>query len=223
MHKYERGFEVNIIPHVNENKEIVDMIHNYGKGKEDKNDANQKDNQEMTFDTTVAKKKNIALEKAPQLSEKSITDVLRSEIASNRIARLIGLVAHLAYWSVFGQYNRLPLDMYHRKQLFISIAKIQAELESKYAGKRIFMTFYMPMIVLAIRMEIEVIFKNSYPEFFSEDTQEKIAMKLINDLITQLIDPNIFYSRFSFFESGRDAIDLKYAVSNPAIFNFHIE
>lgn len=46
------------------------------------------------------------------------------------------------------------------------------------------MTFYMPMIVLAIRMEIEVIFKNSYPEFFGEDTQELIAMKLINDLIT---------------------------------------
>ena len=56
----------------------------------------------MTFDTTVSKKKNLALEKAPQLSEKSITDVLRSEIASIRIARLIGLVAHLAYWSVFG-------------------------------------------------------------------------------------------------------------------------
>ena len=35
-------------------------------------------------------------------------------------------------------------------------------------------------------------------------------MKLINDLITQLIDPNIFYSRFSFFESGRDAIAIKY-------------
>ena len=42
----------------------------------------------------------------------------------------------------------------------------------------------MPMIVLAIRIEIEVIFKNSYPLFFSDDTQEKIAMKLINDLIT---------------------------------------
>ena len=44
MHKYERGFEVNIIPHMNENKDIVDNIHNYGKGNEDKNDANQKDN-----------------------------------------------------------------------------------------------------------------------------------------------------------------------------------
>ena len=78
------------------------------------------------------------------------------------------------------------------------------------------MTFYMPMIVLAIRMEVEVIFKNSYPEFFAEDTQEKIAMKLINDLITQLIDPNIFYSRFSFFESGREAINIKYGVSSQA-------
>jgi len=34
-------------------------------------------------------------------------------------------------------------------------------------------------------------------------------MKLINDLITQLIDPNLYYSRFSFFESGREAINIK--------------
>jgi len=63
----------------------------------------------------MGKKTNLALEKAPQLTEKSITDVLRHEIAHVRTARLIGLVAHLAYWSVFGQFNRLPLDMYHRK------------------------------------------------------------------------------------------------------------
>ena len=74
----------------------------------------------------------------------------------------------------------------------------------------------MPMILLAIRMETEVIFKNSYPEFFSDDTQEKIACKLINDMITQLMDPNIFYSRFSFFESGRDAINIKYTMAKSA-------
>lgn len=74
----------------------------------------------------------------------------------------------------------------------------------------------MPMIVLAIRIEAEVIFKNAYPNFFEEETQEKIAMKLINDLITQLIDPNIFYSRFSFFESGRDAINIKYHKARSA-------
>lgn len=68
----------------------------------------------------------------------------------------------------------------------------------------------MPMLVLAIRIEVELIFKNSYPHFYTVDLHEKISMKLINDFITQLIDPNIFYSRFSFFESGRDAINIKY-------------
>ena len=106
--------------------------------------------------------------------------------------------------------------MYHRKQLFISIAQITTYLEKKYSGKRLFQTFYMPMIVLAIRIEVEVIFKNSYPLFFADDTQEKIAMKLINDLITTLIDPNIFFSRFSFFESGREAITKKYLKARSA-------
>jgi len=38
-------------------------------------------------------------------------------------------------------------------------------------------------------------------------------MKLINDVITQLVDPNIYFSRFSFFESGREAINIKYEKS----------
>jgi hypothetical protein len=42
-------------------------------------------------------------------------------------------------------------------------------LESKYAGKRVFVAFIMPMIVLAIRMEIDLIFKNSYKVFFSKE------------------------------------------------------
>jgi len=61
------------------------------------------------------------------------------------------------------------------------------------------------MIVLAMRIEIELIYKNSYPQFFSEPTQATLAIKLINDQITELIDPNLFISRFSFYESGRDA------------------
>ena len=65
------------------------------------------------------------------------------------------------------------------------------------------------MIVLAIRINIERIFKNSYRIFFSQPTHEKIAMKLINDVITELIDSNKYYSRFAFLASGREAIKLK--------------
>ena len=37
-------------------------------------------------------------------------------------------------------------------------------------------------------------------------------MKLINDVITHMLDPNLYYSRFSFLESGMDAINLKQEV-----------
>ena len=34
-------------------------------------------------------------------------------------------------------------------------------------------------------------------------------MRLINGVITEIFDPNIFYSRLSFLESGKDALDIK--------------
>jgi hypothetical protein len=37
-------------------------------------------------------------------------------------------------------------------------------------------------------------------------------VKLINDVITNMLDPNLYYSRFSFLESGMDAINLKQEV-----------
>lgn len=39
-------------------------------------------------------------------------------------------------------------------------------------------------------------------------------MKLMNDVITHLLDPNLYYSRFSFLESGMEAINIKYEVSS---------
>ena len=120
------------------------------------------------------------------------------------------------------------MDAYHVKQIFIRITRIQQNFQTKMkknkkndkdknqeAGKRAaaFVSFTMPMIVLAVRFEVEHIFKTTYPVFFSKEIHEKIAMKYINDVITYLIDPNIYYSRLSFFESGRQAIDIKYNVS----------
>ena len=119
----------------------------------------------------------------PNLSNEDIEEA-QNEIIKESTAKLIGLIAHLTYWSVFGHLNPLPLDKYHMKQLFIQIAQIQQSYESHYSGKRVFVTFIMPMIVLAIRREIEVIYKNKYRIFFSKERHEKIAFKLINDVIT---------------------------------------
>ena len=47
----------------------------------------------------------------------------------------------------------------------------------KYHGKRVFSIFIMPMIILAIRIEIELIFKNAYAEFFSKKHHEKVRFR----------------------------------------------
>jgi hypothetical protein len=47
--------------------------------------------------------------------------VLARSAMGAKIARMIGLIAHLVYWNVFGHLNSLPLDTYHKKLLFIQI------------------------------------------------------------------------------------------------------
>ena len=42
---------------------------------------------------------------------------------------------------------------------------------------------------------------------------EEKVMRLVNGVITELIDPKIYYSRFSFLESGKEAIDRKFVIS----------
>jgi hypothetical protein len=108
------------------------------------------------------------------------------------------------------------------------------------------------MILLAIRVEMEVILKMNYGKFLelrkierpierptkkkgeetkeesaeTEDTEEMeiiidpidkknyieregLCMRLVNGVITELLDNNIYYSRFSFLESGKEALDIK--------------
>jgi len=71
----------------------------------------------------------------------------------------------------------------------------------------------MPMILLAIRVEMEVMLKSSYPIFLGIKDNEVETMRLVNGVITQLLDPNVFYSRFSFLESGKDALDIKMKIN----------
>lgn len=67
----------------------------------------------------------------------------------------------------------------------------------------------MPLLLLTARLEVESIYKNTYPAIFSEPETEDSAMMLINCLITEVIDPKLYYSRFSFLESGKEAVDIK--------------
>lgn len=88
----------------------------------------------------------------------------------------------------------------------------------------------MPMLLLTVRLEIDVIFQTTYPKFYqnlgpsgakvqSGGTEKKgkekdpyyvrRAKRLINGVLSDLLDPNLVFSRMSFLESGKEAIDIK--------------
>jgi hypothetical protein len=92
-----------------------------------------------------------------------------------------------------------------------------SSLEIKYDKKRVFATFVMPMIMLAIRVEVEIIFKTNYPMFMEREENEMMMSRLINGAITEILDPKIYFSRFSFLESGKEAIDLKYKLNKHSV------
>lgn len=87
------------------------------------------------------------------------------------------------------------------------------------------------MLVMIIRFITELVFKLNYSQFFSnkspqgnsdyaevtkEDGYEPRhvvrAFQLMNGFISEVLDPNLCYSRLSFLESGKDAIDLKESI-----------
>ena len=84
---------------------------------------------------------------------------------------------------------------------------------ARYKGRRIFAIFIMPMVLLAIRHEVESIFRDAYPLFFKYPDQETSLLRCLNGVITYILDPNLYYSRFSFLESDRHAIRLKTAMN----------
>lgn len=107
MYKYAKEFPTTVIPHITDNEEINDIIHNYKKNTNSKVDPSKpKPPLGLNILQNQNKQKNnLALETTkPNLLEEDITKALK-EIQSEKLARMIGLVCHLVYWSVFGHIN----------------------------------------------------------------------------------------------------------------------
>ena len=117
------------------------------------------------------------------IDESNIVQVFQ-EIQSDRFAKLVGQCCHFCYWCIFGQYNSIPLDSYYLKQLFISmlqcISAIEASFMKTMKMKQVFANFTMPMLILALRIETDIVFKNNYKLFLQEqvENQSQINQKL---------------------------------------------
>lgn len=113
------------------------------------------------------------------------------------------------YWSIFANFNELPIDSYHKTLIFLTIQKVFSEITDQYKNSKTYTTLFMPMIILSIRIVVDTIYHSQYPLVFNDPTASTIVMDNITLLITKLMDPNVLYSRFSYFESEDYAIRLK--------------
>ena len=44
-----------------------------------------------------------------------------NQLKSDSVAKLVGIMAHFVYWSVFGGFNQLPIDAYHMEKMLKTI------------------------------------------------------------------------------------------------------
>ena len=139
------------------------------------------------------KKTNKSFSKGLQEKEHIFRDVFLKEvdiensfnlIKSKRMAKFIGLFAHLSYWLVFGHVNPIELDLISKKQIFVQLYEILMEFNAKAKvnslifiinvmflkkSQKIWIYITLPLILLTLKMETEFIFRISYPLFFEEE------------------------------------------------------
>lgn len=54
---------------------------------------------------------------------KSKIDAILKQFVCEDCANLIGIISHLVYWAVFGNFNTLQLDSYHQKTLLVTLVQ----------------------------------------------------------------------------------------------------
>jgi hypothetical protein len=114
MYKYARKFPVKMIPHVSEFYGIIDQIHNYKRPPTKKTDGQEEEGDDSALLVDKDTKLNSLDSRTPPLTEEDINRA-KEEITNESTAKMVGLICHLAYWSVFGHLNKLPLDAFHTK------------------------------------------------------------------------------------------------------------
>jgi len=67
----------------------------------------------------------------------------------------------------------------------------------EYNVNRKFTILFMPIIVITIRRNIEIIFRCNYPLLFNNPKLGTTAINNLTLILNYLLDPNMLYSRFS--------------------------
>jgi len=127
LRRFVDRFPWDIVPHITENNEVNDIIHNY-KGtiqaavKKEQRRVQMIDKAIPPSEVMEMNQKISIDQKKPPARADDLVDI-KLDLREEKMARMIGLVCHLVYWNLYGdRLNKLPLDAYHKRLLFIQIS-----------------------------------------------------------------------------------------------------
>ena len=143
-----------------------------------------------------------------RLKSVSKKDILYAykKMQSPHVYRIIGLLVNLIYWIVFGFINKVQVNKNTKQQILLKILEEMLSFEGTFKNKIKFQKIFMPVFILIIRIESEAIFVKKFKVLFIDKKSEIIAVEKINDLITNIFDPNLFFSTFNHVENEQNLV-----------------
>eukprot|EP00440_Ansanella_granifera_P009038 gb/GFBE01009793.1/.p1 GENE.gb/GFBE01009793.1/~~gb/GFBE01009793.1/.p1 ORF type:complete len:576 (+),score=121.58 gb/GFBE01009793.1/:1-1728(+) len=144
---------------------------------------------------------------------------IRERLESMEFVRLIGLSAHLLYWTVFGHLHapdrQLPEST--RQSLVLTMQELWSCL-NKTAQHKLgkidthAREFFVPVFILFLKRGMEQVMKYQYQKLFEDkDVGEGLNMQLveqINVMVMNLFDPDCANGNFAALDSSMQAMKL---------------
>jgi hypothetical protein len=146
--------------------------------------------------------------KLKSVSKKDILYAYK-KMQSPHVYRIIGLLVNLIYWLVFGFINKVQINKNTKQQILLKILEEMLQFENTFKNKIKFQKIFMPVFILILRVESEAIFIKKFKVLFNDKKSELIAVEKINDLITNIFDPNMFFSNFNYVENDQNLVNNK--------------
>lgn len=136
---------------------------------------------------------------------------VRRVLASERAARLVGLLAHLTYWTVLGhlhpQERRLPEPS--KQSLVLTLQEVWATLRRPLTESPAGVSFVLPAVLLAVKRGVGRAFEVQYPKALADLAVASQLAFFINIIVMRLFDPDCTYARFAATSSDPGAIRLE--------------
>jgi len=136
-------------------------------------------------------------------------DEVRSQLVSNRISRLAGLLSHYLYWNTLGHLHherQLPESSKH--SLLLTIHEIWSTLEAGHKDSRMGVSFVLPALIIVLKWTVERCLTIQYPKLMVDEELHQQLLDRINVLFMRLFDPDCRYAYFGAFGGSSKASKL---------------